>query len=109
MFNVRTPRKIESLYIQFFFYQSIDKPTHFTENTSSVIDIILVSNKYHVLLSGVGDSFLNQELRFHCLVYGILKYYKPKFKTFLRHVWYYDRGNFNLLREKATTLDWESL
>ena len=79
MFNVRTSMKIESLCIQFFFYQSIDKPTHF-------IDIVLVSNKYHVLLSGVGDPFLNQELRYHCPVYGILKYSKPKFKTFLRRV-----------------------
>ena len=57
----------------------------------------------------MGDRFLNQELRYHCPVYGILKFSKPKFKTFLRHVWYYDRGNFNLLREKATTMDWESL
>ena len=109
MLNVRTSRKIESLCIQFSFYQSIDKPTHFTENTSSLIDIVLVSNKDHLLFSGVGDPFLNQELRYHCPVYGILKFSKPKFKTFLRHVWYYDRGNFNLLREKATTLDWESL
>ena len=109
MLNVRTSRKIESLCIQFSFYQSIDKPTHFTKNTSSLIDIVLVSNKDHLLFSGVGDPFLNQELRYHCPVYGILKFSKPKFKTFLRHVWYYDRGNFNLLREKATTLDWESL
>ncbi|MCG7870185.1 MAG: hypothetical protein JAY74_27935 [Candidatus Thiodiazotropha taylori] len=109
MLNVRTSRKIESLCVQFSFYQSIDQPTHFTENTSSLIDIILVSNKDHLLLSGVGDPFLNQELRYHCPVYGILKFSKPKFKTFLRHVWYYDRGNFDLLRDKASNLDWESL
>ena len=111
MLNVRTSWKIESLCIQFSFYQSIDKPTHFTENTctSSLIDIVLVSNKDYLLFSGVGDPFLNQELRYHCPVYGILKFSKPKFKIFLRHVWYYDRGNFNLLRDKASTLDWESL
>ena len=51
MLNVRTSRKIESLCIQFSFYQSIDKPTHFTENTSSLIDIVLVSNKDHLLLA----------------------------------------------------------
>ena len=107
--NVRTSRKIESLCIQFSFYQSIDKPTHFTENISSLIDTVLISNKDHLLLSGVGDPFLNQELQYHCPVYGILKFSKPKFKTFLRHVWYYDRGNFNLLRDKASTFDWESL
>ena len=35
MLNIRTSRKIESLCIQFFLYQSADQPTHFTENSSS--------------------------------------------------------------------------
>ena len=73
------------------------------------IDIVLVSNKDHLLLSGVGDPFLNQDLRYDCPIYGIFKFSKPKFKTFSRHVWYYERGNFNLLRDKASLFDWESL
>ena len=109
MLNIRTSRKIESLCIQFSLYQSIDQPTHFTENSSSLIDIVLVSNKDHLLLSGVGDPFLNQDLRYHCPIYGIFKFSKPKFKTFSRHVWYYEQGNFNLLRDKASLFDWESL
>ncbi|MCG7868583.1 MAG: endonuclease/exonuclease/phosphatase family protein [Candidatus Thiodiazotropha taylori] len=107
--SARTSRKIESLCLQFSFYQSIDQPTHFTENSSSLIDLLLVSNKDHLLLSGVGDPFLNQELRYHCPIYGIFKFSKPRVKTFSRHVWYYERGNFNLFRDKASTLDWESL
>ena len=55
MLNIRTSRKIEALCIQFSLYQSIDQPTHFTENSPSLIDIVLVSNKDHLLLSGVGD------------------------------------------------------
>ena len=109
MLNIRTSRKIESLCIQFSLYQSIDQPTHFTENSSSLIDIVLVSNKDHLLLSGVGDPFLNQDLRYHCPIYGNFKFSKPKFKTFSRHVWYYEQGNFNLLRDKASLFDWESL
>ena len=109
MLNIRTSRKIESLCIQFSLYQSIDQPTHFTENSSSLIDIVLVSNKDHLLLSGVDDPFLNQDLRYHCPIYGIFKFSKPKFKTFSRHVWYYEQGNFNLLRDKASLFDWGSL
>ena len=86
--NTRTSRKTESFCIQLSFYQYIDQPTHFTENSSSVIDIILVSNKHHLLLSGVGDPFLNQDLRYHFPIYGIFKFSKPKFKTFSRHVLY---------------------
>ena len=107
--SARTSRKIESLCLQFSFFQSIDQPTHFTENSSSLIDLLLVSNKDHLLLSGVGDSFLNQELRYHCPIYGIFKFSKPRVTTFLRHVWYYERGDFNLFRDKASTLDWGSL
>ena len=106
--NARTSRKIESLCSQFSFYQSIDQPTHFTENSSSLIDIILVRNKDNLLLSGVADPFLSQDLRYHCPIYGIFRFSKPKIKSFSRHVWYYDRGNFNLLREKATVIDWQS-
>ena len=107
--SARASRKIESLCLQFSFFQSIDQPTHFTENSSSLIDLLLVSNKDHLLLSGVGDPFLNQGLRYHCPIYGIFKFSKPRVKTFLRHVWYYERGGFNLFRDKASTLDWESL
>ena len=63
------------------------------------------------MFSGVGYPFLIQEVRYHCPVFGILKYVKPKtnFKTFTRHIYSYNKGNFNLLREKATSVDWNSL
>ena len=53
--------------------------------------------------------FLNQEIRYHCPVFGIFKYVKPKAKVFTRHIYSYDKGNFNLLREKASSFDWNSL
>ena len=83
--NARTSRKIESLCSQFSFYQFIDQPTHFTENSSSLIDIILVHNKDNLLLSCVGDPFLSQDLRYHCPIYGIFRFTKPKIKSFSRH------------------------
>ena len=42
-----TRRKIEALCTQFMLFQSITQPTHFTETSSSLIDVILVSNKDH--------------------------------------------------------------
>ena len=58
--NSPSAKKIISLCQQFSLYQSIDQPTHFTENSTSLIDIILVSNRNNLILSGVGDPFLNQ-------------------------------------------------
>ena len=107
--NPLTSRKINSFCTQFSLYQTIDQPTHFTEHSSSLIDILLVSNKEHLILSGVGDPFLNQEIRYHCPIYGIFKFSKPKIKSFMRHIWNYEQGNYVLLREKASTFDWNSL
>ena len=100
MLSDQTNRKILSLCQQFSLYQCITEPTHFSENSSSLIDIVLTSNKNNVIYSGVRDPFLSQITRFHCPVFGILKFTKPKRKAFTRHVWIYDQGNYNLLGEK---------
>ena len=103
----QTARKINSICTEFSFYQSISQPTHFTENSSSLIDIRLVYNKNYLIVSGVGDPFLNQEIRYHCPIYGIFQFSKPKFVSFTRHIWNYDQGNYDLLRYKATSFDWD--
>ena len=107
--NPLSARKIDSLCTQFSFYQSINQPTHFTENSSSIIVILLVNNKTHLIVSGVDDPFLNQEIRYHCPIYGIFKFSKPKFVSFTRHIWNYDQGKYELLHNKATSFDWDSI
>ena len=52
---------------------------------------------------------LCQEIRYHCPVFGILNFSKPKRKSFTRHIWRYDQGNYNLLREKISNADWLAL
>ena len=74
LLNPQISRKIYSLCTQFSLFQFITQPTHFTENSSSLIDVILVTNKENLILSGVVDPFLNQELSYHSPVYGILKF-----------------------------------
>ena len=109
LLNPQTARKINSICTQFSFYQSIIQPTHFTENSSSLIDILLVNNKNYLIVSGVGDPFLNQEIRYHCPIYGIFKFSKPKFISFTRHIWQYDQGNYELLHNKAALFDWDHI
>ena len=70
---------------------------------------MFAANKDNVILSGVGDPFLQQNIRYHCPIYVILKFSKPKKSSFERHIWYYDKGNYNDLRNKARQTDWESL
>ena len=87
----------------------IQDPTHFTENSSSLIDIFIVSNKNRVINCGVGDPFLHEDICYHCPMYGILKFCKLKRKAFSRRIWQYDHGNYDLLKQKAVDTDWNSL
>ena len=64
-------RKIHDLCRQINLEQLINEPTHFTENSSSTIDLILTSNKNNIILSGVGEPFLEQNVRYHCPIYCV--------------------------------------
>ena len=78
MLNSQYARKINSLCQQFSLFQSVSEPTHFTDISSSHIDLLLVSNKYRIIVSGAGDPFLHQDLRYHCPVFGVFNFSKPK-------------------------------
>ena len=104
-----TLRKIESICSQFSMNQLIVEPTHYTERSSTIIDLFFVTKNDNVVLSGVGDPFLQQNIRYHCPIYVILKFAKPRKSSFERHIWYYDKGNYHNLRNKAREIDWETL
>ena len=106
MLNNQTSRKINTFCEQFSLFQCINEPTHFTENSSTLLDILLVTNKDHLILCGVGDPFLHQEQRYHCPIYGVFNFRKPKVKAYKRRIWKYNDGNYELLRQKVTTTDW---
>ena len=109
MLNSQTSSKIKSICEQFSFTQTINAPTHFIEHSSSLIDIIATNYENHLLFTEVGDHFLIQEVRYLCPIFGILNFTKPKRKSYLRHIWSHDRGDYNLLREKAPTTNWERI
>ena len=56
--------------------QLINEPTYFTEPSSTIIDIFLTVNKSNIMISGVGDPCLDQNVRFHCPIYCVLKFNK---------------------------------
>ena len=82
MLSNHTSRKVSELCEQFSLYQTITEPTHFTENSSSLIEIILTSDKGNLIYSGVAEPFLHQDVRYHCPVHGVFKYTKTSRKSF---------------------------
>ena len=109
MLHPQSLRKMHTFCTQFALFQAINEPTHFTETSSSLLGILILSNNSHLIDSDVGDPFHNREHRYHCTIFGIYNFSKPKSKSFTRHIWKYDQGSYNLLRNKAASADGESL
>ena len=102
-------RKINNVCQYFGLDQLISEPTHFTETSSSVIDLIFTSNKNNVFLSGIGDPFLHQNMRYHCPVYCVFNFEKCNSGVFTRNIWLYDRGNYEDLTIELNETNWNNL
>ena len=102
-------RKIYDLCQQFNLEQLINEPTHFTENSSSMIDLILTSNRNSIILSGVGEPFLEQNIRYHCPVYCVLNFVKPVSPIYQRKIYLFDRGDYQSFINDIYDTDWNLL
>ncbi len=107
--NPQANRHVSSICRQFAMTQCIRTPTHFTEHSESIIDLIFTSNTDSVVLSGVGDPFLPQQTRFHCPTFGLLNFSKPKIKPFKRKIWQYEHGDYDMFRQELSTVNWDNL
>ena len=101
-------RKINNICQYFGLDQLICEPTHFTETSSSVKDLIFTSNKNTIFLSGIGDPFLYQNIRYHCPVYCVFNFEKCDSGVFTRNIWLYDRGNYEALSSELNETNWNN-
>ena len=99
--------KMKDLIQNYNLKQLIQEDTHFTENSSSLLDLILVRNSSNILTSGVVDSFIPDQIRFHCPILVILKFLHPSTKAFKRRVFNYGRANFDIFRAQLTSYELE--
>ena len=91
------PNKMSELILEYNLTQLISEPTHVTEHSSSTLDLILVCNKNNLLLSGVADPFIPNQIRYHSPVIVLLKT-RPITKSFKRRVWYYKLADIEKYR-----------
>ena len=102
-------RKTDSICKQFNLTQCIEEPTHFTENSMSVIDLLFVKNKESILTSGVGEPCLDLNFRYHCPIFGVFNFLKPRYKSFKRRIWKYDSGDYFQLRKRLSEVEWNTV
>ena len=104
-----TSIKIDNISQQYGLTQMVKDPTHFTEHSSSLIDLFLVKHPTRVAYCGVGEPFLDQNIRYHCPIVIILNYFTPTLPSFRRKIYKFHEGNYELLRNKAANFCWNSL
>jgi hypothetical protein len=90
--------------------QLINEPTHFVPNdeggfTESLLDLIITDSPGYVnsfeLLPPLGSK--------HATLYMEFKVKYPRDKCYMRHVWDYEKGNYNLLNMAIARHPWENV
>ena len=87
--------KMKELIQVYSMKQLISDPKRFTENSSSLIDLILVRNSPNILTSGVADTFIPGLTRYHCPIIVLMKFLRPQNKAFKRRIWNYNLADFD--------------
>ena len=90
--------KIDNIAVQFGLTQVIQEPTHYTESSYFLINIMLISSPHLLSASNVAESFLDQNLRYHCTTFCCLRYDNETPHTYKRKIWKYADGDFNAIR-----------
>ena len=88
--------RIKNLTNSYNLHQLIDEPTHYTENSSSLLDLAIVSKPENVVYSSVSPPFIPDLIGYHC----------PIQKPFKRHIWLYDKGDYNKYKRLLSENDW---
>lgn len=100
--------KMTDVTQQYNLKQLIQEPTHFTETSSSLIDLFLVRTPSNVLMSGVIDNFIPDQTRYHCPIILLMKFVRPKLKSFKRHIWNYNLADYDKFRQILYNINWEN-
>ena len=101
--------RVKNINLKYSFTQLINEPTHYTESSSSLLDVIITSDSDIIHKAYVSEHFLPADIRYHCPIVGILNIEKVKAKSFKRLIWLYDDGDYDRFREMLNSQDWDTI
>ena len=101
--------KIHEIISSFNMHRLINEPTHFTETSSSLIDLIISNDLESVNVAEVANPFIPNLIGFHCPTFLVLKLKRPIKQNFTRKIWRYDQGDYEKLKRLMNEFDWDSL
>ena len=87
-------------------FQIIDEPTHVTENSSSLLDIIITDSPAYIIDSGIwapiGDPF-------HSSIFCKFQLQFNREGKYKRQIFNYEQCNYNLMNAAVTSAPWNVL
>ena len=98
--------RLEKLFSQYALSQVINKPTHFSQNSNSCIDLLFTNQNNLITDSGVHPS-LHSNCH-HQIIYGkfnLRVFYPPPYE---RHVWHYEHANVDMISKAIERFDWDN-
>ena len=95
--------KLADMLIQNNLYQIITEPTHYSENSASLLDLIITDSPHMFLTSGVSPPLANLD---HCTIYGTLDIKLHRSKAFKRTVWDFKSADKEKLNEAMENAPW---
>lgn len=101
--------RLQDIFRLYGMSQCLTEPTHFTEHSSSLLDIIAISSPNILAKSSVGENFLGQYSRYHCPIYGLLSKPLSSSTCFRRDIWLFNHGNYHEYRERLNSIDWDEI
>ena len=84
--------------------QTINKPTHFTNSSSSCIDLIFASNTTY-LNTGTEQSIYDK--RHYNIIYGKLSFNIPLPPPYYRKLWDYKKANTEDIQRAISAFNWD--
>ena len=85
--------------------QTIDKPTHFTNNSSSCVDLIFTSNPSMLVDSGIEKSLSSS--CHHDIIYGKISFRVPLPPAHFRTVWDYKNSDAVSIQRAIENFNWQ--
>ena len=78
--------KLSNLIKSYNAHQLINNPTHFTENSKSIINVIILKHAHNAISSFVSDPISPALTIHHCSIACVLKFAKLKTNNYRRHI-----------------------
>ena len=102
MLTDRKSQNIRNIMNIYNLHQIIDSPTRITPYSSTLIDLVLVSDSLHCNDRGTITPFCSD----HHAVFFRTNFVTTKTNSYTRKIWHYDQADFSHYRQKLRECNW---